>query len=258
MERTYDAVVIGSGMGGLAAACNLAKNGFKTVLLEQHNFPGGVTTSFKRGRFEFEISVQCITEYGSKENKGPIYQFLVDDLGIDIDFPRMTEGSVRRLDGFGEQMVVPLEKEELIRLSSSACRAASLRCGRIWIFATRCSPPSTISTTTTRQSSPWSSSSSTRHRCRRRADDKGSHRPFSYSQEGAGISGRVLDVYRTAHGRGGLPHIWNGDQLHGFRTRLRAKENHLRNLRKNGAAVCGTGRNAALQHARGENPRGKG
>jgi prolycopene isomerase len=60
-------------MGGLAAACNLAKNGFKTVLLEQHNFPGGVTTSFKRGRFEFEISVQCITEYGSKENKGPIY-----------------------------------------------------------------------------------------------------------------------------------------------------------------------------------------
>ncbi len=73
MERTYDAVVIGSGMGGLAAACNLAKNGFKTVLLEQHNFPGGVTTSFKRGRFEFEISVQCITEYGSKENKGPIY-----------------------------------------------------------------------------------------------------------------------------------------------------------------------------------------
>ena len=115
MERTYDAVVIGSGMGGLAAACNLAKNGFKTVLLEQHNFPGGVTTSFKRGRFEFEISVQCITEYGSKEHKGPIYQFLVDDLGIDIDFPRMTEGRFVAWTDSGEQMVVPLEKEELIR-----------------------------------------------------------------------------------------------------------------------------------------------
>ena len=115
LERTYDAVVIGSGMGGLAAACNLAKNGFKTVLLEQHNFPGGVTTSFKRGRFEFEISVQCITEYGSKENKGPIYQFLVDDLGIDIDFPRMTEGRFVAWTDSREQMVVPLEKEELIR-----------------------------------------------------------------------------------------------------------------------------------------------
>ena len=114
MEQVYDAVVIGSGMGGLAAGCNLARNGLKILMLEQHNIPGGVTTSFKRGRFEFEISVQCILEYGSKENKGPIYKFLVDDLGIDIDFPLMNEGRFCTLADSGEQFVLPLQKEKLI------------------------------------------------------------------------------------------------------------------------------------------------
>ncbi len=115
MKKSYDAVVIGSGMGGLAAGCNLARSGLSVLLLEQHNIPGGVTTSFKRGRFEFEISVQCITEYGSKAEKGPIYRFLVDDLGIDIDFPMMTEGRFVAWTDTNEKMVVPLKKEELIR-----------------------------------------------------------------------------------------------------------------------------------------------
>lgn len=115
MERFYDAVVIGSGMGGLSAGCNLARSGLKVALLEQHNIPGGVTTSFKRGRFEFEISVQCILEYGSKQDKGPLYKFLVDELGIDIDFPLMTEGRFCTMTDNDIRMVLPLQKEKLIR-----------------------------------------------------------------------------------------------------------------------------------------------
>ena len=114
MEQVYDAVVIGSGAGGLAAGCNLALNGSKVLMLEQHNIPGGVTTSFRRGRFEFEISVQCILEYGSKKDKGPIYKFLVDDLGVDIDFPLMNEGRFCTMTDSGEQFVLPLQKEKLI------------------------------------------------------------------------------------------------------------------------------------------------
>ena len=114
MDQEYDAVVIGSGMGGLAAGCNLARSGLRVLLLEQHNIPGGVTTSFKRGRFEFEISVQCILEYGSKEDRGPIYKFLVDDLGIDIDFPVMDEGRLCVIEDEDAQYVLPLQKEKLI------------------------------------------------------------------------------------------------------------------------------------------------
>lgn len=88
----YDAVVIGSGMGGLSAGCNLARNSLKPLVLEKHNLPGGVTTSFVRGRFEFEISVQCITEYGNMEGMGPIYKFFHDELNLDLEFPKMNEG----------------------------------------------------------------------------------------------------------------------------------------------------------------------
>ena len=51
--QKYDAVVIGAGNGGLAAACRMAKGGKKTLLVERHNLPGGCASSFRRGRFEF-------------------------------------------------------------------------------------------------------------------------------------------------------------------------------------------------------------
>ena len=43
---TYDVVVIGAGNGGLIAATKCAKKGLKTLLVEQHNLPGGFATSF--------------------------------------------------------------------------------------------------------------------------------------------------------------------------------------------------------------------
>ena len=46
--RKYDAVVIGSGMGGLTAASLLAKKGLKIVLIEKEKQVGGYVVSFKR------------------------------------------------------------------------------------------------------------------------------------------------------------------------------------------------------------------
>ena len=51
----FDAVVIGSGTGGLSAALSLATAGKKILLLEQHNMPGGCATSFVRGRFDLML-----------------------------------------------------------------------------------------------------------------------------------------------------------------------------------------------------------
>ena len=44
----FDAVVIGSGTGGLSAALSLATAGKKILLLEQHNVPGGCATNLTR------------------------------------------------------------------------------------------------------------------------------------------------------------------------------------------------------------------
>ncbi|MBL3705120.1 FAD-dependent oxidoreductase [Sulfitobacter sp. BDSS02] len=45
-DKGWDAVIIGSGMGGMAAAAALSKLGHKVILLEQYQTLGGLTHSF--------------------------------------------------------------------------------------------------------------------------------------------------------------------------------------------------------------------
>ena len=49
--KTYDAIIIGSGIGGLAAALMLAHQGKKTVVLEKGSSPGGRLASFEKDGF---------------------------------------------------------------------------------------------------------------------------------------------------------------------------------------------------------------
>lgn len=86
----YDVVVIGAGNGGLTAACSLAQKGVRTLLLERHNVPGGCATSFRRGRFEFEVALHQLSGLGSAEKPGPLYSVL-DRLGVvnDLDWVAM-------------------------------------------------------------------------------------------------------------------------------------------------------------------------
>jgi prolycopene isomerase len=55
-DRSYDAIVIGSGMGGLTAAALLARKGFNTLLFEKEKQVGGYVVSFKRGDFTFDAT----------------------------------------------------------------------------------------------------------------------------------------------------------------------------------------------------------
>jgi len=61
-ENEYDAIIIGSGLGGLSCAAAFARQGFKPVLIEQHYKLGGYATTFKRpGGFEFDASLHSTT-----------------------------------------------------------------------------------------------------------------------------------------------------------------------------------------------------
>jgi len=61
-ESKYDAVIIGSGLGGLSCAAGFARQGFKVLVIEQHDKPGGYATAFQRpGGFIFDVSLHSTT-----------------------------------------------------------------------------------------------------------------------------------------------------------------------------------------------------
>jgi all-trans-retinol 13,14-reductase len=69
----WDAIVIGSGIGGLAAASALAKHRRRVLVLEQHAVAGGLTQTFKRQDWEFAPGVHYIAGVGPQP--GPEGQF---------------------------------------------------------------------------------------------------------------------------------------------------------------------------------------
>lgn len=51
----WDVIVIGSGIGGLVTASQLAAKGARVLVLERYLIPGGSGGSFRRQGFTFEI-----------------------------------------------------------------------------------------------------------------------------------------------------------------------------------------------------------
>lgn len=70
--KQYDVIVIGGGNGGLASAATLAEKGKSVILFEKHNIPGGCGTSFRKGRFEFEVALHQLSHMGTEESPGPL------------------------------------------------------------------------------------------------------------------------------------------------------------------------------------------
>ena len=60
LQENYDTIIIGSGMGGLATAAILAKEGQKVLVLERHYTPGGFTHIFKRKGYEWDVGIHYI------------------------------------------------------------------------------------------------------------------------------------------------------------------------------------------------------
>lgn len=88
--KEVDCVVIGAGNGGLTAGITLARNGVRTLMLEQHNLPGGFASSFRRGRFEFEVALHEISGIGTKDHPGDI-QKLFDRMDCPVQWHKVPE-----------------------------------------------------------------------------------------------------------------------------------------------------------------------
>ena len=58
--KTYDHIIIGSGISGIGLAAILAREGQSSLVLERHYTPGGFTHVFKRRGYEWDVGVHYI------------------------------------------------------------------------------------------------------------------------------------------------------------------------------------------------------
>ncbi|MEU7525019.1 NAD(P)/FAD-dependent oxidoreductase [Saccharothrix sp. NPDC042600] len=122
--EAWDAVVVGSGLGGLTTAAYLATNGVRPLVLEQGRVAGGCSQVFRRQRrFEFDVGVHYI---GACQEDGLLTGILrgvgladrVEFVEMDPDgfttlvFPDFTFRVPRGWDRYLERLVETFPDEE--------------------------------------------------------------------------------------------------------------------------------------------------
>jgi prolycopene isomerase len=119
-DDEYDAIVIGAGMGGNVAGCELAYSGKKVLVLEQHNLPGGFATSFVRGKYEFEGTLHEILDVGTIAQNFEVRKTLTR-LGVKYYFEEVPEAYVINIPRLGINMAMPFGVEAYIDKIESVC-----------------------------------------------------------------------------------------------------------------------------------------
>ena len=106
-----DAIVIGSGIGGLSVAAILAKLGKKVLVLEQHDQAGGCCHSFVEKGYEFDVGIHYIGEM----HEGKFSRVLVDQL---------TESGIEwsRLDDVYDTIILRMNEAEMKSVSNGLDR----------------------------------------------------------------------------------------------------------------------------------------
>ncbi len=94
----YDVIVIGGALAGLSSALMLADKGLDVLVLERHNLPGGIATSFVRGGIEIEAALHEMMSIGPEGNRLKVGKFL-EDMGVFVDWLKVPEAYHASLPG---------------------------------------------------------------------------------------------------------------------------------------------------------------
>ena len=105
MSGNFDAIVIGSGLGGLTAGALFARAGHKVLVLERNGHFGGAATVYRHGTLAIEASLHEIDGLDAADPKGPILRAL----GLDRDIPFVDVGDLHEVRSplFDRPFVMP-------------------------------------------------------------------------------------------------------------------------------------------------------
>lgn len=136
LNGDYDAIVIGSGIGGLTAAACLSSLGYKVAVFEQHYTAGGFTHSYSRNGYEWDVGVHYIGDVGVKTTLARrLFDFISNDQlkweSLDACYDRIFLGDdhfdlVAGRDNFRNNLVQRFPQEQaaideyLVRLNKVA------------------------------------------------------------------------------------------------------------------------------------------
>ena len=76
LKGPYDALIIGSGIGGLTTASLLSDLGWKVAVLEQHYTAGGNTHSYERAGYDWDVGVHYLGDLGTRTTTRRMFDWL--------------------------------------------------------------------------------------------------------------------------------------------------------------------------------------
>ena len=86
-DKRQSMIIIGAGLGGMSTGCYAQMNGYKSIILEMHDLPGGCCTSWKRRDYTFDWCISWLLGSAEGNSMNQIWQELggLDNKKI-IDF----------------------------------------------------------------------------------------------------------------------------------------------------------------------------
>jgi phytoene dehydrogenase-like protein len=129
-DDSFDAIVVGAGMGGLTTGALLARAGRKVLALEQHSVAGGNGTVFRRRGYEFDVGLHYLGGCGDDgllprilraAGADPVEFEEMDPDGFDtLVFPDFTFRVPKGIDAYRDRLVeyFPAERRGIDRYAT--------------------------------------------------------------------------------------------------------------------------------------------
>merc|ERR1712223_304567 len=110
VPQNVDAIIIGSGIGGMTTGVLMAKSGKKVLVLEQHDQAGGCCHTFIDKGYEFDVGIHYVGEVA----KGELNRTLVDQITDgQLEWQKMEDEFDHVTIGYGdEKKTIPVIEGE--------------------------------------------------------------------------------------------------------------------------------------------------